>query len=70
MSTSHQQAREALGVRLRELRQDARLTQRRLAELAGWHESKVSKIEHGKQTPSEDDISTWCRLVGADDHVL
>ncbi|MFC7731235.1 helix-turn-helix domain-containing protein [Actinomadura keratinilytica] len=57
-------------MRLRELRQDARLTQRRLAELAGWHESKVSKIEHGKQTPSEDDIRTWCRLVGADDHVL
>ncbi|GLZ15798.1 transcriptional regulator [Actinomadura sp. NBRC 104425] len=57
-------------MRLRELRQDARLTQRRLAELADWHESKVSKIEHGKQTPSEDDIRTWCRLVGADDHVL
>ncbi|MBO2456545.1 helix-turn-helix domain-containing protein [Actinomadura violacea] len=69
MSLSHQQAREALGVRLRELRQDARLAQRRLAELASWHEAKVSKIEHGKQTPSEDDIRTWCRLVGADDHV-
>ncbi|MFC5183470.1 helix-turn-helix domain-containing protein [Actinomadura harenae] len=69
MSTSHQQAREALGVRLRELRQDAQLAQRRLAEMAGWHESKVSKIEHGRQTPSEDDLRTWCRLVGADDHV-
>ena len=69
MSTSHQQAREALGLRLRELRQDGRLAQRRLATLAGWHESKVSKIEHGKQTPSEDDIKTWCRLVGAEDHV-
>ncbi|WP_433227438.1 helix-turn-helix domain-containing protein [Actinomadura formosensis] len=69
MSTSPQQAREALGARLRELRQDARLAQRRLAELAGWHESKVSKIEHGKQTPSEGDIHTWCRLVGAEDHV-
>jgi transcriptional regulator with XRE-family HTH domain len=69
MSTSHQQAREALGVRLRELRKDSRLAQRRLADLAGWHESKVSKIEHGKQTPSEDDIRTWCHLVGADEHV-
>ncbi|WP_344941939.1 helix-turn-helix transcriptional regulator [Actinomadura miaoliensis] len=56
-------------MRLRELRQDSRVAQRRLAELAGWHESKVSKIEHGKQTPSEDDIRTWCRLVGADEHV-
>ncbi|TYK50452.1 helix-turn-helix domain-containing protein [Actinomadura decatromicini] len=69
MATSHQEAREALGVRLRELRQDSRLTQRRLADLADWHESKVSKIEHGRQTPSEDDIRAWCRLVGAEDHL-
>lgn len=69
MSTSPQQAREALGLRLRELRKDSRLAQRRLAELASWHETKVSKIEHGKQTPSEDDVRTWCRLVGAEGHV-
>ncbi|MQY07497.1 helix-turn-helix domain-containing protein [Actinomadura macrotermitis] len=71
MPTSHQQARKDFGQRLRELRKDAqpRLTQRRLAELAGWHESKVSKIEHGTQTPSEDDVHVWCRLVGADEHL-
>ncbi|MGP4023218.1 helix-turn-helix domain-containing protein [Actinomadura sp. 3N407] len=69
ISTSHQQAREALGLWLRELRQDGRLAQRRLATLAGWRESKASKIEHGKQTPSEDDIKTWCHLAGAEDHV-
>ncbi|GAA4241543.1 helix-turn-helix transcriptional regulator [Actinomadura meridiana] len=69
MSTSHQQARDALGLRLRELRKDSRLAQRRLAELAGWHESKVSKIEHGRQTPGEDDIRTWCRLVNAEEHL-
>ncbi|GAA2432070.1 helix-turn-helix transcriptional regulator [Actinomadura vinacea] len=69
MSQPHQQAREALGLRLRELRQDSRLAQRRLAEQADWHESKVSKIEHGKQTPSEDDIRVWCRLVHAEDHI-
>ena len=28
-----------------------------------------AKIEHGKQTPSEDDIRVWCRLVDAEDHV-
>lgn len=67
MSTA--QAKEALGQRLRELRKDGRITQRRLAELAGWVESKVSKIEHGKQAPSEDDIRTWCRLVGAETHI-
>ncbi|MEG8179410.1 helix-turn-helix domain-containing protein [Nocardia terpenica] len=57
--TAHEQ-REALGLRLRELRRDAGLTGRRLAELAGWHESKTSKIEYGKQTPSELDLRSWC----------
>lgn len=60
MSSKVHQAREALGVRLRDLRRDARLTGRRLAALAGWHSSKVSKIEYGKQTPSEEDIRSWC----------
>jgi hypothetical protein len=27
----------------------------------------VSKIEYGKQSPSEDDIKLWCRLCAADD---
>jgi transcriptional regulator with XRE-family HTH domain len=65
-STIHQ-AREAFGHRLRDLRRDAALTGRGLADLAGWHSSKVSKIEYGKQAPSEDDIRIWCRLCRADD---
>lgn len=65
-STVHQ-AREALGKRLRDLRCDAGLTGRGLAILAGWHSSKVSKIEYGRQSPSENDIRTWCRLCHADD---
>ncbi|WIM96829.1 helix-turn-helix transcriptional regulator [Actinoplanes oblitus] len=65
-STVHQ-AREAFGQRLRDLRRDAGLTGRGLADLAGWHSSKVSKIEYGKQSPSEDDIQVWCRLCRADD---
>jgi transcriptional regulator with XRE-family HTH domain len=63
------QAREALGHRLRELRREARLTGRQLATLAGWPNSKVSKIEYGKQTPTEDDVRVWCAHCGADDHV-
>jgi transcriptional regulator with XRE-family HTH domain len=59
--SSFQRAREALGLRLRELRRDSRLTGRQLAAAQGWHPSKVSKIEGGKQTPSEDDISAWAR---------
>ncbi|MEV4083237.1 helix-turn-helix domain-containing protein [Nonomuraea fuscirosea] len=55
-----QQAVQALGVRLRDLRRDAGLTGRRLAALCGWVPSKVSKIELGKQVPTEDDIRDWC----------
>ncbi|MGH8965436.1 MAG: helix-turn-helix domain-containing protein, partial [Actinomycetes bacterium] len=62
MTNAVHQAREALGQRLRDIRKDARLTGRQLAESAGWHSSKVSKIEYGRQTPAEDDIRVWCRL--------
>lgn len=55
-----QQAVEALGIRLRDLRRDAGLTGRQLAAACGWVPSKVSKLELGKQVPSEDDIRDWC----------
>ncbi|WP_433621195.1 helix-turn-helix domain-containing protein [Nocardia sp. CA-120079] len=58
--TNPREAREALGQRLREIRKGAGLTGRALADLEGWHESKVSKIEYGKQTPSEKDLRAWC----------
>src|SRR6266487_980146 len=51
---------EALGIRLRDLRRDAALTGRELAARCGWQPSKVSKLEYGKQTPSEADIRYWC----------
>ncbi|WP_067572289.1 helix-turn-helix domain-containing protein [Nocardia acidivorans] len=56
-------ARLALGGRLRELRVSARITGRAMAKEAGWEPSKVSKIEHGKQLPSEDDLTVWCRIT-------
>ena len=65
MTSSVREAREALGRRLRELRTDAGLSGRGLAELSGWHGSKVSKIEYGRQAPSEDDIRAWCRHTGS-----
>jgi transcriptional regulator with XRE-family HTH domain len=64
--TNPQEAREALGRRLREVRKGAGLTGRALANVEGWHESKVSKIEYGKQTPSEADIRAWCLHCHAD----
>lgn len=69
MTSSVHQAREALGHRLRDLRKDAGLSGVGLAERAGWHSSKVSKIEYGRQTPSEEDIRVWCRHTAADDQV-
>lgn len=59
-----QEAREALGRRLRELRQHAGFTGTALAELLGWPQSKVSKLETGRQTPTADDIRAWTRAVG------
>jgi transcriptional regulator with XRE-family HTH domain len=64
-SSSAWQARQALGVRLGELRNDARLTGRALAHVCGWHESKVSRIEHARTAPSADDIRLWCQHCGA-----
>jgi transcriptional regulator with XRE-family HTH domain len=66
LSASVQQARQALGARLREVRKDAGLTGRALATAAAWHFTKVSKIENGARQPSESDIHTWCRLCHAE----
>jgi transcriptional regulator with XRE-family HTH domain len=56
-----QQAREALGVRLREIRKEAGLTGRTLAVSIGCHFTKISRIENGSQAPSEGIIKAWCR---------
>ena len=63
-SSSVQQGREALGIRLRELRIDAGLTARELGRLMGRHGSKVSRIEHGSAVPSATDIRAWCSHCG------
>ncbi|MEV4096591.1 Scr1 family TA system antitoxin-like transcriptional regulator [Streptosporangium saharense] len=63
--SSAQAARQHLADQLREIREDAGLTGRGLAELAGWHgPSKVSKIEHGVRPISAADLRTWCRVCG------
>jgi transcriptional regulator with XRE-family HTH domain len=68
-SSSAKQEQEALGVRLRELRKDAGLAARALAAATGQHYTRVSKIEHGVQAPSDKDIREWCRACGAGDQV-
>lgn len=68
-SSSVEQAKQALGQRLREIRKDSGLTARALAGLAGWHESKCSRIENGRSTPSDADIRLWTRHCGAEEQV-
>ncbi len=67
--TPVRQARQALGTRLREIRADANLTGRELAAQCQWHFTKISKLEHGAQAPSEHDIHAWCRVCGAEEHI-
>lgn len=58
-SSNVHEARDALGKRLRELRQAADMSGRQLAESLSWPPSKVSKLENGRQTPTDDDIRKW-----------
>ncbi|WP_435280312.1 helix-turn-helix domain-containing protein [Streptomyces koelreuteriae] len=69
MSTDYQQAREALGVQLRELRltcPDGRLTGAQLVERLGpgWTRSKVSKLENGRQTATAEELKSWAEAAG------
>ncbi|MEW2552781.1 helix-turn-helix transcriptional regulator [Streptomyces zhihengii] len=65
MSEQARQSRAALGARLRGFRKDAGFSSgRAFAAVTGWQESKVSRIENGKQNASEDDIRVWCRTTG------
>ena len=61
-----EQARQALASRLRDLRKNARLSGRELAAQAGWHYTKISKIEHGTTMPSDADLELWCFLCHAE----
>jgi transcriptional regulator with XRE-family HTH domain len=47
------------------MRKDARLSGRALAAAMGWHFTKVSKLENGSRSPSEEDIRTWCSACDA-----
>ncbi|MDO0933937.1 helix-turn-helix transcriptional regulator [Streptomyces sp. DG2A-72] len=66
MSTDFQQAREALGARLRELRLSApegRLTGPQLALRLDWPHSKIYKLENGRQTATTEDLRAWAEGV-------
>lgn len=43
---------------------EGRLTGVQLAQRLGWRQSKVSKLENGRQTPTDDDLRAWAEAVG------
>ncbi|OLF05368.1 transcriptional regulator [Actinophytocola xinjiangensis] len=61
--SSLHEARLVLGKRLRELRRHAELSGRQLAEALAWPPSKVSKLENGRQSPTEADIRAWTKAT-------
>ncbi|MFF8971456.1 helix-turn-helix domain-containing protein [Streptomyces sp. NPDC014995] len=65
MSTDFQSARVALGARLRELRAEAGLNGKDMAERLGWQRSKVSRLETGKQTATAADLTAWAQAADA-----
>ncbi|MCB5166527.1 helix-turn-helix domain-containing protein [Streptomyces bambusae] len=65
-SSSVVEARKALACRLTVLRKDAGITAHELSVRCGWHPAKTSRIQSGKQAPSEPDIRAWCAACGAD----
>jgi transcriptional regulator with XRE-family HTH domain len=69
VSSATKRARQALGTRLRDIRHDAHLTGRALASCCGWHFTKISKLEHGTQNPSENDLQAWCHACDAADQL-
>jgi transcriptional regulator with XRE-family HTH domain len=68
-SSSVTQARKELGARLRQLRRAAGLTGQAIAAATGQHFTRVSRIEHGVQAPTESNIRDWCAACGADDQI-
>jgi transcriptional regulator with XRE-family HTH domain len=60
------EARSALGKRLREVRSAAGLSGRQLAGSLSWPPSKVSKLETGRQAPTDDDIRDWTQATGSE----
>jgi transcriptional regulator with XRE-family HTH domain len=50
---------EGMATRLRALRAQAGLSGKQLADANGWAQSKVSRIENGRQMPTNEDIEAW-----------
>ena len=57
---------DGLATRLRVLRTQAGMSGKELAAANNWQQSKVSRLENGRQMASPADIDAWARACGAD----
>lgn len=66
--TSSNRALGLLGARLRAVREQAGMSGIQLARKlgTGWWQPKVSKIETGRQLPTDAEIAAWAEATGAD----
>ncbi|WP_217143647.1 helix-turn-helix transcriptional regulator [Streptomyces sp. AC627_RSS907] len=62
--------RRKLGAELRALRTSAGITSREAAQLVGWHQSKVSRIETGTSGAKPADVRLLLDAFGVDDAQL
>ncbi|MFB9830677.1 helix-turn-helix domain-containing protein [Actinoallomurus acaciae] len=60
---------EGMATRLRALRAQAGLSGKQLADAHDWQQSKVSRIENGRQMPSVTDIEAWARTCNAESEI-
>lgn len=65
--SSFEKHRLAFADKLRRRREHAGLTGVELAQALGWTNSKVSKIERGRQTPTDQDLIDWLEVLEASD---
>ncbi|MFD6095247.1 helix-turn-helix domain-containing protein [Nocardiopsis flavescens] len=64
------EARKELASLLRSARLDRGLSGQELADILGWSQSKVSKIENGRTRPTADDAEAWLSACRAPEDVL
>lgn len=58
-----------LASRLEAIRKAASLTQVQIGKELNWHRTKLSKLESGRQLPTEQDVRDLTRMCGADDEL-
>ncbi len=66
MPDDHKIERAKLAEALRAMREATGLTGIAFAQRLGWQQSRLSKLETGRQFPSADDIRDWAQAAGAD----